>query len=677
MSLQGFGKREDVNRMDILFAKDLFTNMAMLLSASILSNYIYALSLKNHRFKELLIGLTNGLIGILLLVNTVRLNSWIVFDTRSILISLTALYFGPVPALVAAPIIIAYRIYMGGAGAVPGVLVTIATMFVGLMWRRRRRASGGYGASELYLIGLVTHIFMLLCMFSLPLDRALEVLRSIALPVLVLFPLGTVLMGLVIGTRLRQIEAENAIREQEAQLRIMYEQAPVGVAMLEGRKVLRANHRYTMITGDAQGDEAKFTCELVKAQLDSEAEKAEIEAFQMGAADQYSTEKRLIMPSGNVLWTELTVRQIDPPGSGARRAVCLVQDVTERRLRDEALLNAMTRDGLTGAFNRSYMDLERQNLESEENLPVSLILCDVDGLKLINDVYGYEEGDALLRDVARVLMEIARPQDMVVRYGGDEFLLLMPRTNLGEVYEVCERIQSAFQTRAGNTQAAPRYSSVSIGYAHKTLMHQPLSDVIRNAEQFLSMRKLLAKKSMHNAILSSIKATLYEKSNETEEHCERMARWARALGEAMGLSGEPLDRLELGAYLHDIGKVRIDSSILKKPGKLSASEWEEIKKHPEAGYRIACSVPELQNVADLILCHHEKWDGTGYPRFLAGEEIPLLARIIALVDAYDAMTTDRSYQRALTKEEAIAEIHRCAGSHFDQRIAETFIERVL
>jgi putative nucleotidyltransferase with HDIG domain len=201
--------------------------------------------------------------------------------------------------------------------------------------------------------------------------------------------------------------------------------------------------------------------------------------------------------------------------------------------------------------------------------------------------------------------------------------------------------------------------------------------VIRTAEEVLFTRKLLAKKSMHNAILSSIKATLYEKSNETEEHCERMARWARALGEAMGLSGEPLDRLELGAYLHDIGKVRIDSSILKKPGKLSPAEWEEIKKHPEAGYRIACSVPELQNVADLILCHHERWDGTGYPRSLAGEEIPLLARIIALVDAYDAMTTDRSYKLALTKDEAIQEIHRCAGSHFDRRVAEAFIERVL
>ncbi len=663
--------------MDILFAKDLFTNMAMLLSASILSNYIYALSLKNPRSKDLLIGLTNGMIGILLLVNTVRLNSWIVFDTRSILISLTALFFGPVPALIAAPIIIAYRVYMGGAGALPGVLVTIATMCVGLLWRRRRRAPGGYGASELYLLGLAASIVMLLCMFSLPLYRALEVLRSIALPVLVLFPLGTVLMGLVIGTRLRQIEAENAIRAQEAQLRIMYEQAPIGVAMLDGRNVLRANQRYTTITGDAQGGEAKFTCDLVRVQLDSAAEKAEMDAFQMGAADQYIAEKRLLMPDGSVLWADLTIRQLDPPGSGTRRTMCLIQDVTERRLRDEALLNAMTRDNLTGAFNRSYMDLERQNLESEENLPVSLILCDVDGLKLINDVYGYEEGDALLRDVAKVLMEAAWTRDLVVRYGGDEFLLLLPKTSLDDASGICERIQRNFQSRAGNAQTSPRYSSISIGYATKTSANQPLSDVIRSAEESLSMRKLLVKKSMHNAILTSIKATLYEKSNETEEHCERMARWARALGEAMGLSGEPLDRLELGAYLHDIGKVRIDSSILKKPGKLSASEWEEIKKHPEAGYRIACSVPELQNVADLILCHHEKWDGSGYPRSLAGKTIPLLARIIALVDAYDAMTTDRSYQRALTKEEAIQEIRRCAGSHFDQSVAETFIERVL
>jgi diguanylate cyclase (GGDEF)-like protein/putative nucleotidyltransferase with HDIG domain len=354
-----------------------------------------------------------------------------------------------------------------------------------------------------------------------------------------------------------------------------------------------------------------------------------------------------------------------------------VEDVTERKLRDEALLNAMTKDGLTGACSRTYLNLDRPRLEAEANLPVSLILCDVDGLKLINDVYGHEEGDALLRDVAQVLMEAARPQDLVVRYGGDEFLLLLPRTGPEEADGVSEQIQRAFQSRAEKAEAAPRYSSISIGCATRTGANQPLSDVIRATEEILFTRKLLAKKSIHNAILSSIKATLYEKSNETEEHCERMAHWARALGEATGLSGEPLDLLELGAYLHDIGKVRIDSSILKKPGKLSASEWEEIKKHPEAGYRIASSVPELQSVADLILCHHEKWDGSGYPRSLAGEEIPPLARIIALVDAYDAMTTDRSYQRAMTKDEAIQEIRRCAGSHFDRRVAEIFIEKVL
>ena len=160
--------------MDFLFAKDLFTNLAILLSASILSNYIYALSLKKPHIKQILVGLTNGIIGILLLINTVRLNNWIVFDTRSIPISLTALYFGPTPALVAAPIIIAYRIYMGGAGAVPGVWVTIVTMCIGLLWRRRGKHSGGHSTAELYLFGLIVHIFMLLCMFSLPIESALE-----------------------------------------------------------------------------------------------------------------------------------------------------------------------------------------------------------------------------------------------------------------------------------------------------------------------------------------------------------------------------------------------------------------------------------------------------------------------------------------------------------------------
>jgi len=190
-------------------------------------------------------------------------------------------------------------------------------------------------------------------------------------------------------------------------------------------------------------------------------------------------------------------------------------------------------------------------------------------------------------------------------------------------------------------------------------------------------RKLLEHSSLHSSIISSIKTTMFEKSNETEEHAERLAQLSKELGKVIGVNEEDLILLELVATLHDIGKVSIDGNILTKPGKLNKEEWAEIKKHPEVGQRIAQTVPELRPISQYILCHHERWDGKGYPQGLVGEDIPVLSRIIAIVDSYDAMTQDRAYSKAMTKEAAIEEIIKNAGTQFDPEIARAFVEKVL
>ena len=172
-----------------------------------------------------------------------------------------------------------------------------------------------------------------------------------------------------------------------------------------------------------------------------------------------------------------------------------------------------------------------------------------------------------------------------------------------------------------------------------------------------------------NDIISMLLVTLYEKSNETEEHSKRIEKYCHAIGCELQLSSMEMDSLYLLALLHDIGKVGIHSSILKKPSKLTAEELEEMKRHPEIGYQIAKATPELEDVADLILSHHERWDGKGYPRGLKGEEIPLVCRIISVVDAFDAMTNDRVYRKAMTVDEAILEIERNAGKQFDPFVA--------
>jgi HD-GYP domain-containing protein (c-di-GMP phosphodiesterase class II) len=218
--------------------------------------------------------------------------------------------------------------------------------------------------------------------------------------------------------------------------------------------------------------------------------------------------------------------------------------------------------------------------------------------------------------------------------------------------------------------------NLSFGSSTKGSDILSIKEVEKEADANMSRRKLLDQKSHHNAVRSSIAATMYERSYETESHAERIAQLCTLTGESMGLAHEEIDKLHLFCMLHDIGKIGISDQILKKPGKLTDEEWEEMKKHPEIGYRIAMSSPDFANVAEFILSHHERWDGKGYPRGLKGESIPIHSRILAVVDAYDAMTQDRVYHKAISHQEAIDEIIRCSGTQFDPLVVKMFVREM-
>ncbi len=302
------------------------------------------------------------------------------------------------------------------------------------------------------------------------------------------------------------------------------------------------------------------------------------------------------------------------------------------------------------------------------------MICDIDRLAAINDEAGFTAGDLLLTGAANLLRELAKPEDVLARTSGSEFVLLLPGSDSKAAYARRQMIQHAISRfNAGSGQ---HLLSMTIAYATRTSAKESLAKVISYAHEYLKHRKLLNKNSSQNAILTSIMAALYAKSQETEEHGERLARLTCKLGERLQLPAKQLDDLQLLAMLHDIGKIAVDDYILKKPGALSEDEWVEIRKHPEAGYQIAKSTLQLEHVAEYILYHHERWDGTGYPARLKGEQIPLLARMLALADAYDAMTVGRSYSQRLSWQEALVEIERCAGSQFDPQLAQMFVAMI-
>lgn len=350
--------------------------------------------------------------------------------------------------------------------------------------------------------------------------------------------------------------------------------------------------------------------------------------------------------------------------------VMVFRDVSDEKKHERHIEYLSYHDALTGLYNRRYFEKALCEFDTIENLPICIAMGDVNGLKLTNDVFGHKVGDTLLQEMAKRLRENSKGGDVVARWGGDEFVILMPRTNV----ESAEKLLRGVKTANININGIDLQLSISLGCASKNNIDEDIQAVISEAEEYMYHRKLLDCKSYRNSIINTLLVALYEKSNETEEHSKRLEKHCHSIAQKLQLSSKDMDELSLLALLHDLGKVSVDPNILGKRGTLTSLEWEEIRRHPEIGYRIAHATPELAIVAELILSHHERWDGKGYPRGLKGEDIPLACRIIAVTDAYDAMTNDRVYRSSISSEDAICELERNAGTQFDPAIVSIFAQ---
>lgn len=372
---------------------------------------------------------------------------------------------------------------------------------------------------------------------------------------------------------------------------------------------------------------------------------------------------------GAHLWCSAAlIRDIDGSIVGA---ISTVKDFTEYKETQQKLRFYSMYDVLTGLYNRSYFEEEIIHLDQNSSSPISVIMCDVDGLKLINDSLGHHIGDELLKAAANVIRSVFRINDIVSRIGGDEFAILLPETDEKAAAEAVTRLWLALKEYNSSSPEIPL--SLSIGYATGNI---PVQSVIIEADNNLNRNKLRRSNSAKSHFTTTLMAMLAERDYVTEGHADRMEELAEVMAKAAGLSPSEKIDLILLAKFHDIGKVGISDKLLFKPAPLTEDEMDEMKRHSEIGYRIALSSPDLSHIAKYILHHHEWWNGQGYPLGLAEEKIPLPCRILTLIDTYDAMTSDRPYRNALTHEDVVEYIQSQRGIRFDPELLDIFVTAV-
>ncbi len=355
-----------------------------------------------------------------------------------------------------------------------------------------------------------------------------------------------------------------------------------------------------------------------------------------------------------------------------RGVVLVFRDASEKRRKQEEIEYLSFHDQLTGLYNRRFMEEEQKRLDVPRNLPFSLAMIDVNGLKLVNDAFGHKTGDALLKKVAEILKRECRGDDIIGRIGGDEFVILLPGMGPEEAGRLMERITEMMEDESiGDIPL-----SVSFGWATKTSPEQDADKIFEQAEDSMYRNKISERSSYHHKAVQLILKTLYEKSPGEEGHAVTVSRLCGDIGSAMGLSPAEVKDLQTAGTVHDIGKVVVANEILNRKGPLTDAERAEIEKHPEAGYSILSTVNQFSPLADIVLAHHERWDGTGYPKGLKGEKIPLAARIVAVAEAFDAMTRGKDGQKALCVSDALDELKRNAGTQFDPGVVEVLSEEV-
>ena len=346
-------------------------------------------------------------------------------------------------------------------------------------------------------------------------------------------------------------------------------------------------------------------------------------------------------------------------------------DISERKQKEAEIQYLNCYDTLTGLHNRKCFEENLNKIDIQDNLPLSVIFADINGLKMTNDIFGHTAGDELIKKSSEILQQVCRRNDVVARVGGDEFIILLPNTTGENAEKMLGRIKSRF----ADAHVEAIKCSISLGLDTKRSPDQSLDEIMSNAENAMYKDKTINRKSINKDIIDTIIETLHAKNHRERQHSINVSELCSDVGTALHLPETEIVKLKRAGYLHDIGKIVLDEGILTKD-ILSDEELELMQQHSAVGYRILSLFDDTLDLAEYVYGHHERWDGAGYPRGLKGEQIPLLSRIITVVETYDRVLNRGELPLKDRKLAALDVIKNGAGPQFDPQIAEMLVQLI-
>ncbi|MEA5033025.1 MAG: diguanylate cyclase [Sphaerochaeta sp.] len=385
------------------------------------------------------------------------------------------------------------------------------------------------------------------------------------------------------------------------------------------------------------------------------------------------TTEVLVSKQGESIPIEAIASPIFDASGNVDGVVLVFRDCTEKRNKQERILHFSYSDPMTGLKNRRAFEEEVHRLNHVRYCPLVLVIADVNNLKLTNDAFGHDAGDTLLRTVAEILRKECRETDIVARIGGDEFVILLPNTDAEHANVIIDRINASIATARVKDMPV----SVSFGKSVKLVRSNNMDELFREAEHEMYRKKVAERPQIRKRIIDQLLSSLFSQNPEEQVHSERVGRLCRMIAEHAGLGDDEVDEMQLAGVMHDIGKVALGSEFLATESLVDELEGSTVLRHPEVGYNILSATSQYGAIAEFVLAHHERWDGTGYPSGLKGPAIPLQGRILALADSYSLMTTAEPNGLGLSDREALGKISMEAGSKYDPELTTLLTQLVL